>query len=48
MSGFTLTTSVDHVVQTNPTPLDYKIVSVVIDGPVLGGAISRQIVVAAP
>lgn len=48
MADFTLTTSIDHVVQTNPTPLDYKVVSVVVDGPVLGGAVGRQLVVAAP
>lgn len=48
MPGFTLTTTVTHVVQTNPTPLDYKIVQVVLDGPYLGRAVSRQFVVAAP
>ncbi|MGD8281868.1 MAG: type II secretion system protein [Gemmatimonadota bacterium] len=47
-AGFTMTTSVTHVEQTNPSPMDYKVVAVVVDGPVLGGAISRQIVVAAP
>ena len=48
MTDFTLTTVVSHVQQTNPTPLDYKVVSVVLDGPTLGGAVSRQVVVAAP
>jgi len=48
MTGFTRTTTVTHVVQTNPTPLDYKVVAVVVDGPPLPSPISRQIVVAAP
>ncbi len=48
MAGYTRTTTVTHVAQTNPTPLDYKLVAVVVDGPQLGGAISRQIVIAAP
>jgi len=48
LTGFTPTTTVTHVLQTNPTPLDYKVIGVVLDGPVLGGAVSRQLVVAAP
>lgn len=48
MPGFTLTTSVTPVVQTNPIPLDYTVVDVVLDGPQLGGAVSRRLVVAAP
>jgi prepilin-type N-terminal cleavage/methylation domain-containing protein len=48
MSGMTLTTTVTHVLQTTPTALDYKVVAVVIDGPPLGGQISRQLVVGAP
>jgi prepilin-type N-terminal cleavage/methylation domain-containing protein len=46
--GFTRTTSVTHVLQTTPTPLDYKVVSVVLSGPLLAAPISRQLVVAAP
>lgn len=48
MPGFTRTTSITHVVETSPTPLDYLVVSVVVDGPVLGGPISRQTIIAAP
>jgi prepilin-type N-terminal cleavage/methylation domain-containing protein len=48
MSGFTLTTTITHVQQATPTALDYKVVSVVLDGPQLGGAIARQIIVGAP
>ena len=48
MTGFTLTTTVTQVVQTNPTPLDYTVVDVILDGPQLGGAVSRRLVVAAP
>jgi len=48
LSGMTLTTTVTRVLQTIPPALDYKVVAVVIDGPQLGGAISRQLVVGAP
>lgn len=48
LSGFTRTTTVTHVLQTTPPRLDYKVVSVVVDGPPLGVPISRQIVIAAP
>jgi prepilin-type N-terminal cleavage/methylation domain-containing protein len=48
MSGFALTTTVTHVLQTTPTALDYKVVSVVLSGPQLGTSISRQLLVGAP
>lgn len=48
LAGFTRTTSVNHVKTTGPGAVDYKVVSVVLDGPQLTAPISRQIVIAAP
>jgi prepilin-type N-terminal cleavage/methylation domain-containing protein len=48
MSGFTLTTTITRVLQTTPTALDYKIVSVTLTGPQLTASVSRRLVVGAP
>lgn len=48
LSGYTRTTTVVHVQQTNPKPVDYKQIYVEVSGPMLTPPISRQIVVAAP
>jgi prepilin-type N-terminal cleavage/methylation domain-containing protein len=48
LPGFTRTTKVNHVTTFGAAPADYKVVSVVLDGPQLSGPISRQIVVSAP
>lgn len=48
LPGFTRTTSVEHVLETTPAALDYKIVSVLVAGPGLTSSIERHRVVAAP
>ncbi len=48
IAGMTRTTSVDHVQQSSPHPLDYKRVTVTITGPRLDPPISRRLVIAAP
>jgi prepilin-type N-terminal cleavage/methylation domain-containing protein len=48
LTGFTRTTTITHVVTTGGGPADYKVVSVVVNGPQLTSPISRQLVVAAP
>ena len=48
LTGYTRTTSVEHVQTTGTGAVDYKVVSVTLDGPQLASPISRQIVVAAP
>jgi len=48
LTGFTRTTKVNHVTIHGTAAADYKVVSVVVDGPQLSAPISRQIVVSAP
>jgi len=48
ISGMTRTTSVAHVQQSTPHPLDYKRVTVTVTGPMLDPPISRLLVIAAP
>ncbi|MEX2466134.1 MAG: prepilin-type N-terminal cleavage/methylation domain-containing protein [Gemmatimonadota bacterium] len=48
IAGFTRTTTVEHVDITDPDPLDYKVVTVVVTGPGLPSPIERSRVVAAP
>lgn len=48
LSGFTLTTAITHVLQTSPTSLDYKVVSVTLAGPQLPNPVSRRLIVGAP
>jgi prepilin-type N-terminal cleavage/methylation domain-containing protein len=45
--GFTRTTDVVHVVETDPD-VDYTVVTVVVDGPLVDAPISRRLVVGAP
>lgn len=47
MSGYTRTTTVTHVTTSGGKPVDYKIVSVVLDGPQLSSPVSRVLIVAA-
>jgi hypothetical protein len=48
IQGITRTTTVTHVQQTTPLVLDYKRISVTVEGTLITEAVSRQIVVAAP
>jgi prepilin-type N-terminal cleavage/methylation domain-containing protein len=48
LEGFTRTTTVEHVNVTDPSPLDYKVVTVVVTGPGLMSPIERNRLVAAP
>lgn len=48
LPGFTRTTTVTHVTNDGNEPVDYKIVSVVLNGPQLPAPVSRRIIVAAP
>lgn len=48
LTGFTRTTTVTHVTLSDGKPVDYKIVSVVLDGPQLLSPVSRRLIVAAP
>jgi prepilin-type N-terminal cleavage/methylation domain-containing protein len=45
--GMTRTTTVDHVLETNPD-VDYKKVSVIVSGPLLTAPVSRQLIIGAP
>jgi len=45
--GFNRTTVIDHVLENDP-PLDYKVVTVVVEGPLLASPFSRRIIIAAP
>lgn len=47
LSGFTRTTTVTHVTTSGGKPVDYKIVSVVLDGPQLLTPVSRRLIIAA-
>jgi len=46
--GFTRTTTVEHVNVTEPSPLDYKIVTVIVEGDWPIDPVERSLVVAAP
>lgn len=46
ITGLTRTTTVTHVLQTNPVDLDYKRIRVVVSGAQLGPDIARYIVIA--
>lgn len=46
--GFTRTTTVEHVDVTEPSPLDYKLVTVVVEGDWPIDPVERSLVVAAP
>lgn len=48
IQGLTRTTTVVHVQQTSPHPLDYKRITVTVTGPMLNPPISRLIVIGAP
>lgn len=48
IAGMTRTTSVDHVQQGTPHPMDYMRVTVTVTGPTLDPPISRLLVIAAP
>jgi prepilin-type N-terminal cleavage/methylation domain-containing protein len=48
IDGMTRTTTVTHVQETTPLVLDYKRISVTVDGPLITETIARQIVIAAP
>lgn len=48
LDGITRTTTVSHVQQTTPLKLDYKRISVSVEGPFITEPVSRQIVIAAP
>jgi len=48
LPGLTRTTSVTHVNTTSPTPLDYRVVTVVVSGTGLISAVERSLTVAAP
>lgn len=47
LTGYTRTTTVTHVTTSGGQPVDYKIVSVVLDGPQLPSPVSRRLIVAA-
>lgn len=46
IAGLTRTTTVTHVLQTNPVDLDYKRIHVVVSGAQLGEDIGRYIIIA--
>lgn len=47
-SGFTRTTTVEHVSTTSPDTLDYRVVTVAVAGPGLTAPVERTLMVAAP
>ncbi len=48
LDGYTRTTTLTHVQVGTPVTLDYKRISVKVEGPMLSPPISRQIIIAAP
>jgi len=48
IAGVTRTTTVTHVQQGAPQPMDYKRISVTVTGPLLTPPVSRQIIIGAP
>ncbi len=48
IAGMTRTTTVVHVQQSSPHPLDYKRITVMVSGPMLDPPITRLLIVAAP
>lgn len=47
-SGFTRITDVTHVTRTNPTPLDYKVITVVVTSSILPEPVELRTAIAAP
>jgi prepilin-type N-terminal cleavage/methylation domain-containing protein len=48
LPGFTRTTTITHITNDGGETVDYKVVSVVLDGPQLTAPVSRRLVVPAP